>query len=185
MKLRKLLKITSRSSSITNSFVQAIIPSVEPTKEQVDEALAVLGMTVETIHCIYCGARSTDWDHLRPLVKGRRPTGYINEIKNLVPSCGPCNQSKSGADWRSWMHGSAKGSPRVRKIADLESRVARLDAFEKWGNVKPIPFADLVGPQEWADFWGLLTDIDSRMHNAQRIAVIVRQKIANALDDLK
>ena len=100
MKFRKPLTITSRSSSITNCFVQAIIRSIEPTDAEVDEALAVLGMSREERSCVYCGATATDWDHLRPLVKDRRPTGYINQIRNLVPSCGPCNQSKSGADWR-------------------------------------------------------------------------------------
>jgi hypothetical protein len=39
MKFRQPLKITSRTSSITNSFVQAIIPFIEPTREETDEAL--------------------------------------------------------------------------------------------------------------------------------------------------
>ena len=44
MKFRKPLTITSRTSSVTNGFVQAIIPSIEPTAEETDEALAVLGV---------------------------------------------------------------------------------------------------------------------------------------------
>jgi hypothetical protein len=88
MKFRKPLTITSRTSSITNSFVQAIIPDIEPTQEEWVEALQVLGMTPDGITCVYCGAAATDWDHLRPLVRNKRPTGYINEIRNRVPSCG-------------------------------------------------------------------------------------------------
>ena len=88
MKQRAPLKITSRASSITNSFVQAIVPTVEFSLEEQEKALAILGMTPNKLSCAYCGAATTDWDHLRPLVKNKRPTGYISELQNLVPSCG-------------------------------------------------------------------------------------------------
>jgi 5-methylcytosine-specific restriction endonuclease McrA len=117
MKQRPPLKITSRTSSITNSFVQAIIPAVAFSADEQREALAHLGMTPDDLHCAYCGAVTTDWDHLRPLVKKKRPTGYISEIRNLVPSCGPCNQSKGASDWRVWMTGKAPGSPWAAKLA--------------------------------------------------------------------
>src|SRR5882757_10331780 len=126
MKLRAPLKITSRTSSITNSFVQAIIPTVSYSEEQRAEALAELGMTIENLSCVYCGSPTTDWDHLRPLVRNSRPTGYISEIRNLVPSCGPCNQSKGASDWRAWMTGKARGSPATRSVADIQGRMERL-----------------------------------------------------------
>jgi hypothetical protein len=59
-----------------------------------------------------------NWDHLRPLVKNKLPTGYISEIRNLVPSCGPCNQSKGASDWRAWMRGKARGSPTLDVVLD-------------------------------------------------------------------
>jgi hypothetical protein len=71
---------------------------------------------------------TTDWDHLRPLVRNRRPTGFIGEIKNLVPSCGPCNQSKGAADWKAWMTGKARGSPTTRGVKDVADRVCRLNS---------------------------------------------------------
>jgi len=88
------MKITGRSSSITNAFINSIIPVVLPSAEEVKQALEILGMTAETFQCAYCGSIASEWDHLRPLVKGKKPTGYISEIHNLVPSCGKCNQSK-------------------------------------------------------------------------------------------
>src|SRR5438477_9519327 len=135
MKQRPPLKITSRTSSITNSFVQAIIPTVAFSPDEQREALSHLGMALEDLHCVYCGAATTDWDHLRPLVKNKRPTGFISQIQNLVPSCGPCNQSKGASDWRTWMLGSARGSPSRRKVVDVRERVERLDRFEAWGDV--------------------------------------------------
>jgi endonuclease I len=124
MKLRTPLKITSRTSSITNSFVQAIIPTVSCSEEDRAEALAKLGMTIENLSCVYCGSQTTDWDHLRPLFQNSRPTGYNSEAKNLVPSCGPCNQSKGAADWKVWMMGNARGSPTTRGVEDVADRVA-------------------------------------------------------------
>jgi hypothetical protein len=47
MKFRRPLKITSRTSSVTNRFVQAIIPHVPPTRAEVEEALGILGMTYD------------------------------------------------------------------------------------------------------------------------------------------
>jgi hypothetical protein len=179
MKFRLPLIITSRTSSITNSFVQAIIPFVEPTRDQVDEALRVLGMTYEMRACVYCGTPATDWDHLRPLVKKKRPTGYITEIRNLVPACGPCNQSKGGSEWRKWMEGSAPGSPRTKGVSDLSARIERLDQFEKWGNVRPLRFEDLAG-EHWNAHWANLQLIEQKLKEAQQHAAIVRAFIASA-----
>jgi hypothetical protein len=61
------VRITARASSITNSFINGIIPVVVPTGDEVREALGILGM-LEAVACAYCGDAYTEWDHLRPLV---------------------------------------------------------------------------------------------------------------------
>jgi hypothetical protein len=182
MKFRKLLKITSRTSSITNSFVQAILPSYPPTADQRCEALGVLGMSEDNITCVYCGAGATDWDHLRPLVRKKQPTGYINEIRNLVPSCGPCNQSKSGRDWKNWMLGAAIGSPTTRNVADITERISRLDRFVEWGNVKALPLRELAGVDRWDAYWKHLFAIEQAMIEAQREAFEVQSAIREAVE---
>lgn len=182
MKLRRPLKITGRTSSVTNSFVQAIIPAAEPTVQEIVEALDVLGMTRETLSCVYCGGRATDWDHLRPLVKGKRPTGYITEIKNLVPACGACNQSKGGAEWRVWINSKAKGSPKTRGISDIDQRVARLNAFESWGAIAPLPLKDLVGTGIWDAHWANLDALEIAMREAQMHAAQIKTAIQSALE---
>lgn len=91
------MKISGRSSSITNAFVNSIIPIIMPTSAQVEQALHILGMGYNSIRCAYCGDPQTEWDHLRPLVVDKQPTGYISEIHNLVPACGKCNQSKGNS----------------------------------------------------------------------------------------
>ena len=128
----KPVRITGRSSSITNSFVNGIIPVIWPTDREVDEALDILGMDQGAV-CAYCGDTATEWDHLRPLVVRQQPTGYISEIRNLVPACGKCNQSKGNKHWREWMFGSARLSPASRGVDRLEERAARLQSYEDWG----------------------------------------------------
>ena len=68
----KPVRITGRTSSITNSFVNGIIPVIPPSEADIDEALGILGMTDEVV-CAYCGDDATEWDHLRPLVIGKQP----------------------------------------------------------------------------------------------------------------
>jgi hypothetical protein len=92
------MNVAGRSSSITNAFISAIIPVIEPSEEEEREALGILRIDPEDIRCAYCGDKATEWDHLRPIISNQEPTGYITEIANLVPSCGKCNQSYE--NWR-------------------------------------------------------------------------------------
>ena len=55
----KPMKITGRSSSITNAFINSIIPVVEPTEDQVKEALTILGMLGD-YQCSYCGSVASE-----------------------------------------------------------------------------------------------------------------------------
>lgn len=185
MRSRPALKITSRTSSITNSFVQAIIPSVLPLPGELEEALAVLGMSLENISCIYCGASASDWDHLRPLVRGRRPTGYIDDVRNRVPCCGRCNQSKSGKDWRLWISGSARGAPSSRGVPDIAIRIATLEKFEAWGKVEPLPLDQLVPNDLWSKHWENHDAVLAKMREAQLHADILRVRIKEALESKK
>lgn len=78
------VKITGRTSSITNSFVNGVIPAIMPSNEEIALALEVLGMDASDVRCAYCGDPATEWDHLNAIVRRKRPTGYISEIHNLV-----------------------------------------------------------------------------------------------------
>jgi hypothetical protein len=168
----------SRKTSITNAFVSSIIPVIRPTPEQIAEALRIFGMTAETVSCIYCGDKSSALDHLRPIVDGRRPTGFISEIANLVPCCQPCNSSKGNSNWRAWMTGSAPQSPASRGVGDLQSRIQRLDAFERWRQPTHVDFAAIVGAQAYEDYWRELDRIIGEMEHSQRLADKLRAQIA-------
>lgn len=173
--------IMGRSSSITNSFVNGVIPCIDPTEQEIDEALGVLGMTRESICCAYCGGTHTEWDHLNPLVVDKSPTGYISEIHNLVPACGKCNQSKGNHNWKEWMLGSAKLSPRTKGISDLGERVSRLEDYEKAFTPVTIDFAELVGQDVWEDYWNHYDKVIETMKEAQVSAYGIKTRLRQEL----
>jgi hypothetical protein len=171
--------ILNRKSSITNAFVNAIIPVISPTAEEIEQALDILGLDPADLRCSYCGDQATEWDHLRPLVLNQRPTGYISEIANLVPACGKCNQSKGNKEWRIWMQSPARRSPTGRGI-DVTARLMRLDAYERWRTPTRIHFEGVVGTDEWTKYWALFKAITDEMRECQEFANTLRARIAAA-----
>lgn len=172
------MKITGRTSTITNAFVNSIIPVVYPTEDEVREALAILGMCEDSVACAYCGGLSSEWDHLRPLVIDKRPTGFISEIDNLVPACGKCNQSKGNKEWKGWIRSTAKLSPASKGVVDLEERISKLDAYESWGNPTIVDFESIIGADTWRRHWLNWESILDSMRVAQALATEINETIA-------
>jgi hypothetical protein len=131
---------------------------------------------------VYCGDPATDWDHLRSYVRKKEPSGYVNDIRNIVPSCGPCNQSKSGTEWEAWMQGLAPGSPKTRGIANLDERIALIEKFERWGNVKPLPLRKCVGEEEWLSYWARCDKITAQLREAQVQADRIKGRLTAELE---
>ncbi len=174
------MKILGRKSSITNAYVNGIIPVVYPTEEEVLESLEILQLDAENLRCAYCGDIATEWDHLRPLIENQKPTGYISEIANLVPACGKCNQSKGNKNWHKWMLSNAPLSPKSREIRDLDDRIERLKAYERWRKVERLDFRQMVGHEEWDAYWQSLDDVIDSMSQGQALAESIRERIATA-----
>lgn len=171
------MKISERSSSITAAFVTAIVPQVEPREEEIREALNILEMSPDRIECVYCGGSYSEWDHLRPLVSGQKPTGFITEIRNLVPSCGKCNQSKGNKDWKVWMMSDARLSPKSRGVKDIELRMGRLTKYEQWGDLVPIDLSAFVTKEDWDQHWENWKTLLRAMNDAQKHAAILKATI--------
>lgn len=169
-------KISGRATSLAHAFVHAVIP------REIDEAeqrrlYAAAG--IDPAECVYCGDRATDRDHFRGLVKGGMPSGFYHTPDNLVPSCGPCNQSKGGSEWRSWMRGKAKGSPSTRKVIDLETRIARLEVFESLSSRVAGANAEIretIGPDLWDAYWDRLKAIRTALTEAEQASDVIRAR---------
>lgn len=174
--------MVSRKSSITNAFVNAVIPVLPPTAEEIDHALTILGMDAADVRCAYCGNPSSEWDHLRPLVVNTRPTGYISEIANLVPACGKCNQSKGNTPWRIWIvNTKARHSPTTRTIADISERVAKLEAYEQWRKPTKIDFEATLGTEDWSAYWTMWEAINVEMRKCQEFAETLRTRVIQSI----
>jgi hypothetical protein len=170
----KSTHITGRTSTITNVFVCSVIPRMYPSEEQLNKCLKILNLTTEDLRCAYCGDKSTEWDHLRPIVEKKRPTGYISEIHNLVPACGKCNQSKGNKHWKKWMLGKARYSPASRGVNNLEDKVKRLEEYEKWEGVTKLDFENIVGEKIWKQHWDNCEKMHIMMRDAQNLAEEVK-----------
>ena len=175
------VKITGRTSSITNAFVNGIIPVVEPTEAEIDDALATLGMTRESICCAYCGDTCTEWDHFRPLIVDKGPTGYISEIHNLVPSCGKCNQSKGNKEWKKWMYSDASLSPKTRGITDINERCRKLEVYERKYAPTKLDFVEIVGEELWEKHWNNHEKLLELMKTCQETSDEIQERITMSL----
>jgi len=168
------MKNSGRSSSITAAFVSAIIPRIEPTDDEIKTALDILQMSPDNVGCAYCGTQATEWDHLRPLVANQKPTGFISEIRNLVPCCGKCNQSKGNKHWMDWITSGAKLSPKSRQVTDLQQRIAGLREYERWGNVTAIDLRSIVPLDAWERHWANWRAVLKMMTDAQYHATTLK-----------
>jgi HNH endonuclease len=171
--------VSGRKTTITNAFVCSVIPSIQPSAADIEQALAILAIDPCDMRCAYCGDRSTSFDHLRPLVLNRRPTGYITEIANLVPSCGRCNSSKGNQSWRTWMVSvTATHSPTKRGIADTARRMALLERYEQWRAPIRIDFAAMIGKEEWERYWSRCEAVIEEMRRCEDDADVINARVA-------
>ncbi|GHV59401.1 hypothetical protein AGMMS49579_27000 [Spirochaetia bacterium] len=176
----KAVTIMARTSSITNAFYNGIIPVIEPTDREISNALSILDIDQNNVTCCYCGEPATEWDHLRPLIINKEPTGYISEIANLVPCCGKCNQSKGNKNWEDWINSSAKLSPKTRNVKNLSEKIAKIKAYEKSTNpIKIDNFESIVGKPLWEKHLENYKEIITLMKKCQKTSDEIKEKIKN------
>ena len=162
--------IKQRISSITNAFVSGIVPAKKPSPEEIQKALEILGQTGKKVKCVYCGAPKELWDHLNPLIKNKRPSGYITEIANLVPACSVCNSSKGNSNWKKWMtNEKVKKSPKARKIRNIDKKIKLIEAYEKEFHPTHYDFEKEVGKELWQEYLKVQEDLEKNMIVAQEV----------------
>ncbi|WP_317416724.1 HNH endonuclease [Thermophilibacter provencensis] len=156
-----------------------------PSDEEIALALEALGMDALDVRCAYCGDPATEWDHLNAIVLGKRPTGYISEIHNLVPACGKCNQSKGNKPWRSWMFGPSPLSPASRGVGDIEERAEKIADYERRFPPVRIDFEAVVNGDLWKAYWDAHRDLIERMMRCEELATAVRAEISSQVESLR
>jgi hypothetical protein len=187
LKIPTINTITGRSSAIRASFIKSVIPTILPVDEilrdkLLDENFTILSHTENGKYCAYCAiSLASEWDHFNPVVNNKKPTKYVTDIYNLVPSCGKCNQSKGGKHWREWITSTAILSPATRKIENLEAIIKNLEVFEKWSNDNTYKLSD-EEMLSMDDFMKDCQEIISKMYEYQEKANAIKANfIENAV----
>lgn len=134
-----------RTTVIANSFTNGVMPQIEPSEEEIDFVLSIFQQSRgKELKCVYCDEPATEWDHFRPLISNKKPSGYMTDIYNLVPCCHLCNCSKGAKNWRDYLNSTSKKSARTRlasknqtHLIDKNGRLYKnLEAFEKESDKK-------------------------------------------------
>jgi hypothetical protein len=150
-----------RSTTVSHAFTSAIADRDAYDRAAVDEALRILEQTPDNLTCVYCGKPADGWDHLVSLVKDGKPFGPGHRIRNLVPSCGPCNAAKGNREVSQWL---------PRQAVDWEQRLGRLQAYV--ANADEEAPAEAAAEQETAlaEYWSIRDRVLDLFRQADDIA---------------
>lgn len=145
--------LKDRISTINNAYATSITPCIRPdNKNEIDQYYKELG--VEKNQCAYCLGEGNGMDHLKPLVEGGMPSGYITDIHNLVPCCSKCNSSKGSKSFKDW-YMSDKNKKRLKGLGldakKIDERYKKICDFED-KIPGPIDYEKIVGKKKWEEY---------------------------------
>lgn len=173
--------LKSRSSTISNAFAISITPFISPTQEETAGYYEQL--QIKEGQCAYCLGEGNGRDHLKPLVEGGMPTGYITDIHNLIPCCQRCNSSKGSKDFRSW-YKSEKNIQRLKKYGLTEQQIdERYKIICKYENNigAKLDYESIIGKEKWDEYKrrkeALLMQLKSDQEFCDELYEIVLDKI--------
>jgi 5-methylcytosine-specific restriction endonuclease McrA len=165
----KPYRLLSRSSTVSNAFAQALSPADDFDEAKLIEAFENLALVGEKgLLCLYCGKGATSVDHLNPLVKDSKFTGWGHVLGNLVPACNECNQSKGGRPWRDFVAEMGMSEEQIRRVSTYESQA-------------PTP----VSQDDLAQFYPDLNEAYQRLRELSIDTLRAAQSLANEIQRLE
>jgi hypothetical protein len=166
--------VMGRKSTFANAFASALAPHDTYVQAEVDEAMRDLGQDPDAeLQCVYCGVESATWDHVFNRVVSGEFSGHGHRIRNLVPCCRTCNESKGQKPWREFLE--------TRNLPDREERVRRMERFLDSADAQPIGTEAMrhKADEELTRFLEIRSQVFDLMAEADRLAAIIRQKVAS------
>ena len=148
--------VKGRVTTVRNSAFNGILPIEKPDVEDILFIKEKLGTSGNNFLCGYCGKVSaTQTDHINPLIVNGKPSGYIHEISNLIPSCYSCNSIKSN-DTLELFLSNKKFTGKLNET-ELITRKQILKEYqeyfiEKYGNLVKLNFEEIVDDSLWKDY---------------------------------
>ncbi|MBT3492114.1 MAG: hypothetical protein HN461_07510 [Rhodospirillaceae bacterium] len=171
-------KIRSRRSTIDGTFVSALAPYDEYSRELVIEGLKALDQDPDKdLLCTYCGQEAATWDHIFNRVVQRQFSGYGHTVRNLVPCCRSCNERKGGSHWRDYLA--------TLSLPDFEVRAERIERFLDHHTAKKTEIGDFerVAGEEYARFMAIRDQVHELIDEADNLASVIREKMAQDTEE--
>lgn len=173
--------LKSRTSTISNAFAIAITPYIYPSSNEIEHFLKELHL--EQGQCAYCLGKANSMDHVKPLVTGGLPTGYITEIRNLVPCCSACNSAKGSQDFRYW-YKSKKNVARLHAEGLTEAQIEeRFTIVSQYIDKipKPLDYKTILGDELWEEYLQRKSEMIQLLKDNQffcdKLSAIIKEKI--------
>ncbi|MBE7732192.1 HNH endonuclease [Devosia faecipullorum] len=166
--------IIGRKSTFANAFASALAPHDVYSPELVDAAIRDLGQDPDAdLECVYCGREAATWDHVFNRVTKGEFSGHGHRVRNLVPSCRTCNESKGQKPWRDYL--DALDPP------DKQARIDRMEKFLSSADAQPVGMDDMrhKAHDELERFLEIRKQVFDLMAEADRLAVVIRQKASH------
>ena len=160
-----------RKSTFANAFASALAPYDEYTAAAVAEAMRDLEQHPDAdLQCVYCGEAAATWDHVFSRVIKGEFSGHGHRIRNLVPCCRTCNESKGRKPWRSFLE--------TRNPPDKDDRIRRMEQFLGSTNAQPINREGVKGnaDEELKRFLEIRSQVFDLLAEADHLAVNIRLK---------
>lgn len=112
------------SRAVNNLWIascKAMMPKPKPpTPQQLTEYKQIIK---RMDLCVYCGDAATSMDHFRAIMRFKgRPSGFCDDMWNMVPSCVTCNSSKGNRPWLTFMNRTTGKSPLARGVDPRQHR---------------------------------------------------------------
>lgn len=163
--------IMSRKSTFASAFASALAPHDVFSPELVHAAVRDLGQDPDAdLKCVYCGRDAATWDHVFNRVTKGEFSGHGHRVRNLVPCCRTCNESKGQKPWLAYLE--ALDPP------DKQARIDRMEKFLSSADAQPIGTEAMrhKAGQELERFLEIRSQVFELMTEADRLAVAIRQK---------
>lgn len=165
--------IAGRKSTFANAFASALAPYDKYDTIAVANAIRDLDQDPEgDLFCVYCGRDAATWDHVfNRVVKGDF-SGHGHRIRNLVPCCRSCNESKGQKPWLEYLN--------LLAPIDREVRVQRLQHFLSGADAQP-QGTDAMRQKAGAElerFLEIRSQVFDLMAEADRLAIAIRRKVS-------
>lgn len=174
--------LKSRISTINNAFAISITPYIPPQEFEVQAFFKELRL--QAGQCAYCLGNANAMDHIKPLVTNGLPTGYITEIKNLVPCCSACNSAKGAKDFFFWY----KSDSNVERLhqnglsdEQINERFQILSAYIQKVD-SPLDYKSILGDELWSEYLRRKEELISLLKDNQEFCDSLNKIIKEKLE---